>query len=107
MGARGERIINSALLTTVLPLLAFALLTGGNAFFVAAEFALVTVARAAVAAQATAGDPPARQVRKALRELSFQLSGAQLGITIPALLPGSLAEPALAHLFEPLFEPLA
>jgi CBS domain containing-hemolysin-like protein len=91
----------------VLPLLAFALLTGGNAFFVAAEFALVTVDRAAVDAQVAAGDATARQVRKALRELSFQLSGAQLGITITALLTGYLAEPALAHLFEPLFKPLA
>src|SRR5262245_8333710 len=106
-GPRGEGIIDSALLTTVLPLLAFALLTGGNAFFVAAEFALVTVDRAAVDAQVAAGDATARQVRKALRELSFQLSGAQLGITITALLTGYLAEPALAHLFEPLFRPLS
>ena len=44
-------------------------------------------------------------VRKALRELSFQLSGAQLGITITALLTGYLAEPALAQLFAPLLEP--
>jgi CBS domain containing-hemolysin-like protein len=40
-------------------------------------------------------------VRKALRALSFQLSGAQLGITISALLAGYLAEPALAHLIAP------
>jgi CBS domain containing-hemolysin-like protein len=105
-GTRGEPIIDSALLTTVLPLLAFALLTAGNAFFVAAEFALVTVDRAAVDAGVAAGDPTARQVRKALRELSFQLSGAQLGITITALLTGYLAEPALAHLVTPLLEPL-
>jgi CBS domain containing-hemolysin-like protein len=37
-----------------------------------------------------------------LRQLSFQLSGAQLGITITALLTGYLAEPALAKLFRPL-----
>ena len=48
------------------------------------------------------GDRPARQVRSALRELSFQLSGAQLGITITTLLTGYLARPALAHLLEPL-----
>jgi len=81
-----------------LPLLAFALLTAANAFFVAAEFALVTVDRAAIDAAAQAGDRRARTVRRSLRELSFQLSGAQLGITIAALLTGYLAEPALARL---------
>jgi CBS domain containing-hemolysin-like protein len=86
----------------VLPLLAFAALTAGNAFFVAAEFSLVTVDRAEVDRDAHAGDPVARSVRKALRQLSFQLSGAQLGITITALLTGYLAEPALARLFRPI-----
>jgi CBS domain containing-hemolysin-like protein len=82
-------------------LLAFIALTAGNAFFVAAEFSLVTVDRAAVDAQARSGDATARTVRRALRQLSFQLSGAQLGITITALLTGYLAEPALARLFRP------
>jgi CBS domain containing-hemolysin-like protein len=45
----------------------------------------------------------ARVVRRALRELSFQLSGAQLGITITALLTGYLAEPAIAELIDPVF----
>ena len=77
-------------------------LTAGNAFFVAAEFSLVTVDRAEVDRDAQAGDPSARTVRKALRQLTFQLSGAQLGITITALLTGYLAEPALATLFRPI-----
>jgi CBS domain containing-hemolysin-like protein len=87
-------------------LLAFVALTAGNAFFVVAEFSLVTVDRAEVDQQANAGDPAARAVRGALRHLSFQLSGAQLGITITALLTGYLAEPALAKLFAPLIRPL-
>jgi magnesium and cobalt exporter, CNNM family len=78
-----------------------------NAGFVAAEFSLVTVDRAEIERQAEAGDRVARRVREALRHLSFQLSGAQLGITIAALLTGYLAEPALAHLFTPLIEPIA
>ncbi len=82
-------------------MLAFVALTAGNAFFVAAEFSLVTVDRAAIDVQARSGDAVARTVRKALRQLSFQLSGAQLGITITALLTGYLAEPALARLFRP------
>lgn len=102
---RGEGIIDAGWLTTALPLLAFVALTAGNAFFVAAEFSLVTVDRAAVDQAAAEGDATARTVRTALRELSFQLSGAQLGITITALLTGYLAEPALAKLFVPLLRP--
>ncbi|HEX8348158.1 MAG TPA: hemolysin family protein [Actinoplanes sp.] len=94
-------------LTAVLPLAVFVLLTVGNAFFVAAEFSLVTVDRAEIDARAVAGDRPARTVKNALHELSFQLSGAQLGITITALLTGYLAEPALSRLFEPLVRPIA
>jgi CBS domain containing-hemolysin-like protein len=87
---------------TALLLLAFVLLTAANAFFVAAEFSLVTVDRATIDNEAQAGDRAARTVRRALRRLSLQLSGAQLGITIAALLTGYLAEPALATLFHPL-----
>ncbi|MGC4764932.1 hemolysin family protein [Micromonospora sp. DT46] len=90
-----------------MPLVGFVLLTGGNAFFVAAEFALVTVDRPEIERRATAGDNRAATVRRALRELSFQLSGAQLGITLTALLTGYLAEPALARLFTPLLRPVA
>src|SRR3954452_1549360 len=93
-------------LTAVLPLAAFVLLTAGNAFFVVAEFGLVTVDRAEIDTRAAAGDRRAATVRRALRELSFQLSGAQLGITLTALLTGYLAEPALARLFRPLLAPL-
>jgi CBS domain containing-hemolysin-like protein len=68
---------------------------------VAAEFGLVTVDRAEIERRADGGDRRARTVRRALRELSFQLSGAQLGITITALLTGYLAEPALSRLVAP------
>ncbi|NBE82400.1 hemolysin family protein [Micromonospora rubida] len=89
-----------------MPLVGFVLLTAGNAFFVAAEFALVTVDRPELDRRVAAGDSGAATVRHALHELSFQLSGAQLGITITALLTGYLAEPALARLFTPLLHPL-
>ncbi|MGN9811938.1 hemolysin family protein [Micromonospora sp. BQ11] len=90
-----------------MPLIGFVLLTGGNAFFVAAEFALVTVDRPEIDRRAEAGDARASAVRRALRELSFQLSGAQLGITLTALLTGYLAEPALSRLFSPVLRPVA
>ncbi len=83
---------------TVLPLLLFVALTIGTAYFVAAEFALVTVDRAEIERRCQEGDRAARTVRKALRDLSFQLSGAQLGITITTLLTGYLAQPALERL---------
>ncbi|MGW3889257.1 hemolysin family protein [Micromonospora chokoriensis] len=90
----------------LLPLVGFVALTAGNAFFVVAEFALVTVDRAEIDRRAATGDQAALTVRTALRELSFQLSGAQLGITITALLTGYLAEPALARIFTPLLRPM-
>ena len=48
------------------------------------------------------GDRRAIQVDRSLRQLSFELSGAQLGITVTSLLTGAIAEPALADLFDPL-----
>ncbi|MFD0653583.1 HlyC/CorC family transporter [Streptomyces malaysiensis subsp. malaysiensis] len=69
-----------------------------NGFFVAAEFGLVTVERPDAERAADEGDKRARTVVEALRELSFQLSGTQLGITITSLIVGMLAEPALGHL---------
>jgi CBS domain containing-hemolysin-like protein len=99
--------MDGLLLTAVLPLAAFALLTVVNAFFVAAEFGLVTVDRAEIDTRAQEGDRRARTVRHVLHDLSFQLSGTQLGITLATLLTGYLAEPALSKLFDPLVRPIA
>ncbi|TWG93467.1 CBS domain containing-hemolysin-like protein [Nocardioides sp. J9] len=66
--------------------------------FVAAEFAFVTVDRGQVERAAAAGDASAVGLQKALRSLSTQLSGAQVGITITNLAIGFLAEPAIAEL---------
>ena len=69
--------------------------------FVAAEFAFVTINRSAVEAAAADGDRKAKQVLAALRTLSTQLSGAQLGITVTNLTIGYLAEPSLSRLIQP------
>lgn len=79
-----------------------ALLILANAFFVAGEFAIVAVERAKVERRANEGDPQARRVLKSLRNLSFELSGAQLGITVTSLALGAIAEPTIARLLEPL-----
>lgn len=74
------------------------LLVVGSAVFVAAEFSLVTVNRPAVERAAQKHEPGAAGILAALRSLSTQLSGAQLGITITNLLIGWLAEPSIARL---------
>jgi CBS domain containing-hemolysin-like protein len=77
------------------------LLILANGLFVAAEFALVTVERGAVERAVEEGDRRAGSVLASLRALSFELSGAQLGITVTSLLVGMLANPAVATLLGP------
>lgn len=68
--------------------------------FVAAEFSLVTVDRSSVDRAAEGGDAAAAGVQRALRSLSTQLSGAQVGITVTNLAIGFLAEPAISELVD-------
>ena len=83
----------------VIALVAVLILTLGTALFVAAEFSLTTLERSQVDAHARqVGDIKAKQVARAHKTLSFQLSGAQLGITLTTLVTGYLAEPAIAGL---------
>jgi CBS domain containing-hemolysin-like protein len=88
---------------TLLGWVAVAVLIGANALFVAAEFALTSVDRSKVTRLAGEGDRRAKNVLVAVRELSFQLSGAQLGITICSLLLGFVAEPVIATALESMF----
>ena len=68
-------------------------LIAGTALYVAAEFSMVTVDRATVAAQAARGDRGARSLMIGLRSLSTQLSGAQIGITVTTLALGFVMQP--------------
>ncbi|MFD7639293.1 hemolysin family protein [Kitasatospora sp. NPDC059795] len=87
--------------------LAFSLLLLlGNAFFVGAEFAVISVRRSQIEPLAEAGDKRARTVLHALSNVSAMLAAAQLGITVCSLLLGALAEPTIAHLLEPVFHAL-
>jgi len=70
--------------------------------FVAAEFSFLAVNRAAIEDQSADGDTAARGVLRALRSLSTQLSGAQVGITVTNLAIGLLAQPAIGRLLNPL-----
>ena len=74
-------------------------LTAGTAVFVAAEFSLVTLDPGVVDRQvAERPDARSRSVRRALAELSTQLSGAQVGITVTTILLGYTTQPAIASL---------
>ena len=73
-----------------------------NAFFVAAEFAVVSAKRHRLEVAAAFGGRSARAAVHNSRELSLGLAGAQLGITLATLGLGALAKPAVADLLEPL-----
>ena len=92
---------------TLLALLAFVVLTLGTAVFVAAEFSLTALERSTVDANARTGGRRDQLVQRAHRTLSFQLSGAQVGISLTTLITGYLAEPLIARLLQPAFAALA
>lgn len=71
-----------------------------NGFFVAVEFALVATRRSRLEQLAAEGDTRAKAAIASVRDLSFMLSAAQLGITLASLGLGYVAEPAVAHLIE-------
>jgi CBS domain containing-hemolysin-like protein len=74
-----------------------------NAFFVAAEFALVSVRWTRVEQLVGSGKWGARTLRHALEHLDDALAAAQVGITFTSLALGWIGEPVIAHLLEPLF----
>jgi CBS domain containing-hemolysin-like protein len=92
---------------TLLALLAFVVLTLGTAVFVAAEFSLTALERSTVDANARTGGRRDKLIQRAHRTLSFQLSGAQVGISLTTLITGYLAEPLIARLLQSPFAALS
>ncbi len=78
-----------------------------NAFFVGAEFALISARRSSIEPLAEAGSRRARTTLAAMERVSLMMAGAQLGITVCSLGLGAIGEPAVAHLLEPVFTALA
>ncbi|MEP9365167.1 hemolysin family protein [Nocardioides sp. CN2-186] len=74
----------------------------GNAFFVGAEFALVSARRTQLEPRAEAGSRMAKTTIKAMENISLVIGVNQLGITICSLVLGAVGEPAVAHLVEPV-----
>ena len=83
-----------------------ALLVLANAFFVAAEFALVSSRRTRIEAMIRRGDAKAKLARRAILGLDRSISGTQLGITLASLGLGWVGEPAIARTIEALFSGL-
>ena len=78
-------------------------LLAANAFFVGAEFALISARRTQIEPRAVAGSRAARSTLHAMERVSLVMAGAQLGITMASLGLGAVGEPAVAHLLEPAF----
>lgn len=89
-------------LSVGLRLLAVLGLVLANAFFVAAEFALVTARGTRIRELIDGGDRLARSVEKAMTDLDRAISGTQLGITLASLGLGWIGEPAVARTLERL-----
>ena len=83
--------------------LAILVLVFANGFFVAAEFALVTVRKTRIDQLIAEGHRGARTVRRALNDPDSYIAATQLGITMASLGLGWVGEPALASVIEPPF----
>jgi CBS domain containing-hemolysin-like protein len=94
----------SSALGILLNLAVVLLLVVANGFFVAAEFALVSVRQSRVAALVAEGNKRARTLMRVTRQLDAYISATQLGITLASLALGWVGEETLAHLLTPVFE---
>ena len=81
-------------------LIAVPLLVAANGFFVAAEFAFVSVRRSRIETLAATGNANAKRLLRILDRLNAYLSASQLGITLASLALGWIGEPAIARLME-------
>lgn len=93
-------------MNSMLSLLAVAALVLLNGFFVAAEFALVSVRATRINQLAEEGNWSARTVQKAMADPNRFISACQVGITLASLALGWIAEPAIGHLIDPILEPV-
>ena len=94
---------STSTIPTGIGLLSVVVLVLANAFFVAAEFALVGARKTRLDEFARTGDRKARLARRAVQSLDRYISATQLGITLASLGLGWIGEPALAHLIDGMF----
>ncbi|WP_449281295.1 hemolysin family protein [Leucobacter sp.] len=89
--------MGSAVLMLLIGIILILVIIAANGYFVAQEFAYMSVDRSRLAARADAGDVAAKRALAVTRRTSFMLSGAQLGITVTGLLVGYVAEPLVGE----------
>src|SRR6058998_2842726 len=94
-------------MSALVKLIGVVILIATNAFFVASEFALVSVRRQKIESRATAGSRGARAALRLLDDPTIFISAVQLGVTLASLALGWLGEPTLAKIFEPIAETIA
>src|SRR5215216_1416654 len=92
-----------SLLSVFIKLFVVILLVLANGYFVAAEFALVSVRRSRIAGLVAEGNKRARIVMRLMDNLTAFISACQVGITVASLVLGALGENTIAHLLEPVF----
>lgn len=83
--------------TLLIGIVIILLIIAANGFFVAQEFAYMSVDRTRLAARAAEGDAAAARALRVTKRTTFMLSGAQLGITVTGLLVGYVAEPLVGE----------
>jgi CBS domain containing-hemolysin-like protein len=93
-------------ISTAFGLIAIVVLVLLNGFFVATEFALVSVRRTRIQQLSTEGNRSATRVLDRIDHLDTYIAATQLGITMASLALGWIGEPALAHVLHPLIERL-
>lgn len=93
-------------MSTDISLLVAAAMLAGNAFFVGAEFALVSARRSNIELEALNGSRAAKATLNAMEQVSVMLAGAQLGVTLCSLVFGAVAEPLAAQLLSQPFHNL-
>jgi CBS domain containing-hemolysin-like protein len=89
--------------TTALELVSIVICVLWNGFFVAAEYAFVSVRRTRLDELVASGSRRARMVRDIVSDPSHFISGMQVGITLSSLALGALGEPAVARLLHAAF----
>lgn len=90
-------MIATTVLLLLLGIVIVLLIIAANGYFVAQEFAYMSVDRSTLRARAENGDASARRALAVTRRTSFMLSGAQLGITVTGLLVGYVSEPLVGE----------
>lgn len=98
--------MDSSYLWDLMGIAAIGVFVLANGFFVAAEFALVSVRRTRIAELVARGQAGAESVQKAIENPDRVIAATQLGITLASLALGWIGEPALAGIFEPLINRL-